>query len=42
MERITSLLDQRKPFYDRAGIVINTDKRTPLEVAGEIAEIYNG
>lgn len=34
--RISELLKERQPFYERAGIMINTEGKTPLEVANEI------
>jgi shikimate kinase len=34
--KITELLDQRKPFYEKAGIIIDTEDKTPLQVAEEI------
>jgi len=38
-EKITELLAYRRPFYERAGIMIETDGKTPLEVVQEIMEI---
>ena len=38
-EKITELLAYRRPFYERAGIMIETDGKTPLEVMQEIVEI---
>ncbi len=40
LARIRELLSQRMPFYERAGIMIDTNGKTPLEVAEEIAEIF--
>jgi shikimate kinase len=40
MVKIKELLDYRRPFYEKAGILINTDGRTPLQIAEEIAEIW--
>lgn len=40
LKKIRELMDFRRPFYERAGIMISTDGKTPLQVAGEIAEIY--
>lgn len=37
--RITALLTERQPFYDKAGIMINSEGKTPLEIANEILEI---
>jgi len=39
MTKITELLAVRRPFYEKAGTVIDTEGRTPLQVAAEIAEI---
>ena len=36
--KIKDLLRFRKPFYDKADIIIDTDNRTPLQVAEEIIE----
>ena len=38
-EKINELLAYRRPFYERAGIMIETDGKTPLEVVQEIMEI---
>ena len=35
-EKITELLACRSSFYEKAGIMIDTDKKTPLQVAEEI------
>jgi shikimate kinase len=40
LARIRELLDYRKPFYERAGRMIDTEGKTPLKVAEEIMEIY--
>lgn len=40
LAKIRELMEYRRPFYARAGTVIVTDDKTPLEVAGEIADIY--
>jgi shikimate kinase len=40
MAKIKELLDHRMPFYEKAGILINTDGRNPLQIAEEIAEIW--
>jgi shikimate kinase len=37
LERIRALLKQREPFYRQADILMNTDIRTPREVAHQIA-----
>ncbi len=38
LARITELLQERQPFYEKAGIMINTEGKTPLEIAQEIIE----
>ena len=38
-EKITEMLSYRRPFYEKAGIMIETDSKTPLEVVQEIMEI---
>ncbi|MCX7793687.1 MAG: shikimate kinase [Thermodesulfovibrionales bacterium] len=38
LQRIKELLDFRRPYYERADILIDTDKKTPQEVAQEILE----
>jgi shikimate kinase len=38
LEKIRELLDFRKPYYEKADIVISTEGRTPLQIAEEIAE----
>ncbi len=37
LKRITDLLEYRKPFYERAGTMINTEGKSPQEIAEEIA-----
>lgn len=37
--RIAELLSVRKPYYEKAGMQINTEGKTPLEVANEIIGI---
>jgi shikimate kinase len=37
-EKISELLACRKPFYDKAGIIVETDDKTPMQVAEEIME----
>jgi shikimate kinase len=37
--KIAELLAARRPFYEKAGTVIETEGRTPLQVAAEIVEI---
>jgi len=39
LSRIKELLDFRSPYYERAGILIDTEGKTPLQVAKEIAEM---
>jgi len=34
--RISELLTERQPFYEKAGIMINTEAKTPFEIANEI------
>ncbi len=38
LEKIRELLDFRKPFYEKADIVIETENRTPRQIAGDIIE----
>ncbi len=37
-ERIRELLHFRKPFYEKADLMIDTETKTPLEIAEEIIE----
>jgi shikimate kinase len=37
-QKIKGLLHFRQPFYDKADIIIDTENRTPLQIAEEIAE----
>jgi shikimate kinase len=37
--KISELLAYRRPFYEKAGIVIDTDGKSPLLIAEEIMEI---
>jgi shikimate kinase len=37
-EKITELLNFRRPFYEKADILINTENKTPLQIAEEIIE----
>lgn len=37
-EKITELLNFRRPFYEKADIMIDTENKTPLEIAEEIIE----
>lgn len=36
--KINELLNFRKPFYEKADILINTENKTPLQIAEEIIE----
>lgn len=38
-KKISELLAYRRPFYEKAGIIIETDGRSPLLIAEEIMEI---
>ena len=38
LEKIKELLNFRRPFYEKADIIINTEGRTPLQIAEEIIE----
>lgn len=38
--KVIELMQCRRPFYEKAGIMIDTEGRTPLQVAEEIARIY--
>jgi shikimate kinase len=38
MTKIRELLDFRRPFYEKAGTLIDTEGKTPLQIAREIAE----
>ncbi|MEC4675459.1 MAG: shikimate kinase [Nitrospirota bacterium] len=40
MAKIKELLDFRRPYYEKAGITIETDDRTPLQIAEEIRELF--
>ena len=39
-KKIEELLAYRRPFYEKAGIIIETDGKTPLQIAEEIMELY--
>lgn len=39
LSRIREMLAHRRPFYEKAGIMIDTNDKTPLEIAEEIVEI---
>jgi shikimate kinase len=38
LQKIKELLDFRKPFYEKADIMIDTENRTPRQIAEEILE----
>jgi shikimate kinase len=38
--KVEELLGYRRPFYEKAGIMIDTEEKTPLQIAEEIAEVY--
>jgi shikimate kinase len=38
LERIKELLNFRRPFYEKADIMIDTEGKTPLQIAEEIIE----
>ena len=38
LERINELLNFRKPFYQKADVIIDTEGKTPLQIADEIIE----
>lgn len=38
LRRIKELLDYRKPFYEKADIMIDTEGKTPAQIAEEIIE----
>ena len=38
-EKINELLACRRPFYEKAGIMIETDGKTPMEITEKIMEI---
>ena len=39
-KKIEELLAYRRPFYEKAGIMIETDGKTPLQIVEEIMELY--
>lgn len=39
LAKIRELLDYRRPFYQEAGTMIETEGKTPMQIAEEIAEI---
>jgi shikimate kinase len=40
LSRIKELLDFRRPFYEKADILVDTEGKTPLLIAEEIAGIF--
>ena len=40
LRKIIELMHYRRPFYEKAGIMIDTEDKSPLQVAEEIAGIY--
>ncbi len=38
LRKIRELLEHRRPFYEKADLMINTEKKTPLQIAEEILE----
>jgi len=38
LERIKELLESRRPFYEKADVMIDTERKTPLQIAEEIVE----
>ncbi|MBI3592190.1 MAG: shikimate kinase [Nitrospirae bacterium] len=38
LQKIKELLDFRRPYYEKADIMVDTEEKTPLEVAEEIME----
>jgi len=38
--KIEEMLSFRRPYYEKAGTVIDTEGKTPLEIAEEIVEIW--
>jgi len=41
-EKIKELLNFRKPFYEKADILIDTEDKTPLQIAEEIIDKIKG
>ncbi|MGO9614549.1 MAG: shikimate kinase [Dissulfurispiraceae bacterium] len=42
LKEIKDLIETRKTYYERADLIINTEGKTPLEVADEIIEAVGG
>ena len=40
LKKINELLDYRRPFYEKAGETVDTENKTPMQIAAEIMEIY--
>lgn len=40
LARIGELLESRRPFYEKSGRLIDTEAKSPIQVAEEIAEIF--
>jgi shikimate kinase len=40
-KKINDLLQFRKPYYEKADIIIDTENKTPLQIAEEIIEKVN-
>ncbi|MDP3259446.1 MAG: shikimate kinase [Thermodesulfovibrionales bacterium] len=38
LKKIRELLEFRMPYYEKADIIIDTENKTPLEIAEEIIE----
>lgn len=38
LKKINDLLSARNPYYERADVIVDTDGKTPLEVAREVLE----
>lgn len=39
LAKIREMLEYRRPFYETAGIMVDTNDKTPLQIAEEIVEI---
>jgi shikimate kinase len=42
LQKIKELLEFRRPYYERADVMIDTEGKSPLEVAEEIIEEVKG
>lgn len=38
LERVKALMESRKPFYEKADFMMDTEEKTPLQIAREILE----